>query len=70
MAEMTLKKYFEELPADTMSPRTKFVKQLATECKVDESTVYRWIKGKARPNDLAKSVISKVTNIPIDNLGL
>lgn len=55
---MVFSEYMLSLP----SPRAEIVNKIALRCKVSRSSVYRWIKGKAKPNALCRSLVSDVLN--------
>lgn len=65
---MNLKEYYENLPHSS-APKQEFVRELATACKVTETAVRNWIKGRARPAEQDHvDYISQVTKIPAEEL--
>lgn len=65
---MTLRNYYERLERET-PPKTAFVKEIAEECQVTEVTVRNWISYGIKPKDEKHiEILSKKTNIPIDEL--
>lgn len=65
---MNLKEYYENLPHSS-APKQEFVRELATACKVTETAVRNWIKGRARPAEQEHvDYISQVTKIPAEDL--
>lgn len=65
---MNLKEYYESLPCSS-APKQEFIREIATACKVTETAVRNWIKGRAKPADPeCIAHISKVTSIPVDEL--
>lgn len=65
---MNLKEYYENLPHSS-APKQEFVRELATACKVTETAVRNWIKGRARPAEQEHvDYISQVTKIPAEEL--
>lgn len=65
---MTLKSYYESLERE-IPPKTALIKELADECNVNEATVRNWILYGIKPREERyKEIISKKTNIPIDEL--
>lgn len=52
--KMGFSEYMKSLPY----PRTKDVEEIARLCKVSNSSVYRWIQGKSKPNALCRGLVS------------
>jgi len=59
---MEFKNYYSALPPRT-SPREKFRKDIAEACKVEESTVRRWVSGKIIPDALKREKIAELLGI-------
>ena len=57
---MNFKEYVNSLP----NQRIELISELATLCRVNESTVYRWLRGNFVPDALKRKVISDYLNIP------
>jgi hypothetical protein len=68
MTKLALKDYVHRLSDTKTTERSLFIKRIAEECAVTESTVYRWINQKAKPSPLAKRKLSELTNIPVTEL--
>lgn len=52
--KMGFSEYMKSLPY----PRIKTVEEIASLCKVSNSSVYRWIQGKSEPNALCRGLVS------------
>lgn len=52
--KMGFSEYMKSLPY----PRSKAVEEIASLCKVSNSSVYRWIQGKSEPNALCRGLVS------------
>lgn len=61
---MVFSEYMKSLPA----PRNKVINEIARRCKVTNTTVYRWAKGRVVPNSLCRSVIAEFLDIDEDEL--
>lgn len=68
MKIMTFKDYVDGLSNKRTSQRREFISKIAKECGVDESTVYRWIKGDAKPQKTAIEKIAEIVQIPSNTL--
>lgn len=67
-SEITLKGYYDGLPASTF-PKTDFVNKVSTMCKTSTTTVRNWIRGVAKPKKQSSiDVLVKVTGIPEEKL--
>jgi DNA-binding XRE family transcriptional regulator len=62
---MTLKDYYEKVPR---GQKKKFRKEVAKVCFVTELNVYKWINGEYRPDELKKRALSKLVEIPVEEL--
>lgn len=56
---MNFKEYVNSLP----NQRIELISELAKLCRVNESTVYRWLRGDFIPDALKRMVISDYLNI-------
>lgn len=56
---MNFKEYVNLLP----NQRIELISELAKLCRVNESTVYRWLRGDFIPDALKRKVISDYLNI-------
>lgn len=61
---MVLKDYISSLP----NTREEVIKKIAEECCSHPSSVYRWIHGTITPPMLKQKIISKLLNIPVEEL--
>lgn len=68
MSQMTFKDYIESLPETKTTERRAFINQIATQCAVHYSTVYRWISGKSQPDKLKQEKIAAITGLSITEL--
>ncbi len=57
---MRFKEYIDSLP----NQRNEEISKLMKLCRVNESTVYRWLRGDFTPDPLKRKVISEYLNIP------
>ena len=57
---MDFSNYMKSLP----NTRTETIKLVATECRVSDVTVYRWINGEVTPEPLKRKVIADTLGIP------
>lgn len=57
---MKFKEYMTSLP----NQRNEMISELTKLCRVNESTVYRWMRGDFAPDPLKRKVISDYLNIP------
>lgn len=57
---MRFKEYIDSLP----NQRYEEILTLSKLCRVNESTVYRWLRGDFAPDPLKRKVISDYLNIP------
>lgn len=58
--EMEFTEYIKSLP----NQRNEVIISLTKLCRVNESTVYRWLRGDFVPDALKRKVISDYLNIP------
>lgn len=64
-----LEQYFHSLEVERPSPKKNFVRQLAGECGVEETTIRNWILYGRRPaNPDHVEILSQRTGIPVDKL--
>ena len=56
---MNFKEYVNSLP----NQRIELISELAKLCRVNESTVYRWLRGDFIPDAFKRKVISDYLNI-------
>ena len=56
---MRFKEYIDSLP----NQRNEEISKLMKLCRVNESTVYRWLRGDFTPDPLKRKVISDYLNI-------
>lgn len=61
---MRFKEYIDSLP----NQRYEEVMKLSKLCRVNESTVYRWLRGDFTPDPLKRKVISEYLKIPENEL--
>lgn len=61
---MRFKEYIDSLP----NQRNKEISKLMKLCRVNESTVYRWLRGDFTPGPLKRKVISEYLKIPENEL--
>lgn len=67
-AKITLKEYYSALPK-VVYPKTEFIRRVAEECHVSESTVRNWIRFGWKPADSANAnKLSEITGIPVERL--
>lgn len=57
---MKFTEYIKSLP----NQRNEVIMNLTKLCRVNESTVYRWLRGDFVPDALKRKVISEYLNIP------
>ena len=57
---MKFTEYIKSLP----NQRNEVIMDLTKLCRVNESTVYRWLRGDFVPDALKRNVISEYLNIP------
>ena len=62
----TLKIYIDHLPDE--SPKQEIIRKIMDGCRVDRSTVNRWLNGKSKPDYLKCQMISSITDIPVEDL--
>jgi hypothetical protein len=66
--KITLKDYYQALGKPTY-PKKEFIKNIATKCDVDHSTVRNWISGRGKPMfPEHKNYLSQITGIPVEQL--
>jgi hypothetical protein len=61
---MRFKEYIDSLP----NQRNEEISKLMKLCRVNESTVYRWLRGDFTPSPLKRKVISEYLKIPENEL--
>lgn len=61
---MEFKEYVNSLP----NQRDEVTSQLATLCRVSNTTVYRWLRGDFVPDALKRRVIADFLKIPEEEL--
>ena len=61
---MKFTEYIKSLP----NQRNEVIMDLTKLCRVNESTVYRWLRGDFVPDALKRKVISEYLNIPAKEL--
>lgn len=61
---MRFKEYIDSLP----NQRNEEISKLMKLCRVNESTVYRWLRGDFTPDPLKRKVISEYLKIPENEL--
>ena len=61
---MRFKEYIDSLP----NQRYEEIVKLSKLCRVNESTVYRWLRGDFTPDPLKRMVISEYLKIPENEL--
>lgn len=62
--KMRFKEYIDSLP----NQRNEEISKLMKLCRVNESTVYRWLRGDFTPDPLKRKVISEYLKIPENEL--
>jgi len=68
LTKMTLKDYYLSIP-DATYPKTAFINEVASLCKVSVQTVRNWVIYGMRPqNKKHEEILSKLTGIPAENL--
>ena len=61
---MRFKEYIDSLP----NQRYEEIMKLSKLCRVNKSTVYRWLRGDFIPDPLKRKVISEYLKIPENEL--
>lgn len=66
MEKITLKGYYDSLPAE--SPQRKFKKEVMKRCMISTGTFYNWIAGRWPVPEKAKEPIADIAGVPADEL--
>ena len=64
----SLASFYENLPKP-IAPKTKFIIDISLKCKVTETTVRNWVKGKVKPNNPEHiRILAQATGLTADSL--
>lgn len=55
-------------PRSNVAPKSDFVREMASLCKVHTATVRCWLAGTQRPDALRTSILAKRLGVPEDEL--
>lgn len=69
MGKTKFREIYDALPPKTsVAPKSEFVREMASLCKVHTSTVRCWLAGTQRPDALRTSILAKCLGVPEDVL--
>lgn len=65
---MTFKEIYESIKRPPITPRQKWIKNIAQATFKSETTVRNWICGVQTPDQLTQQKISEILNVPAEEL--
>ena len=54
---------FSEYMKSLTYTRREVVEEIAEKCKVSNTSVYRWIQGKSKPNALCRGIVAEYLGV-------